>query len=612
MSDELLDYYNRELAFVRRMGAEFAEAYPKIAGRLRLAADTAEDPHVERLIEAFALLNARIRRKLDDDFPEISDSLLSVLYPHYLAPIPAMSVAQFVLQPQEGKLSGGYEIPRQSLVQTDPIQGEPCRFRTAYPVTLWPIDLVAAEIQDRPFAAPPCRRGDQAPSVLRLQFRSLSQEAPFSSLEIPSLRFYLRGQAPYVYALYETLLSRAVEVSLATGPGDASPVALSHACLRPVGFEPDEGMLPYSARSMLGYRLLTEFFAFPQKFLFVDLAGIDAASLSRFGSTMEVFVYFDRPAEELARHVSRETFQLGCTPIVNLFSQRAEPIRVGHTQSEYRVVPDARRPRSTEVFSIDRVEATSPDDEKREFRPFYGFRHAADRTAQTAFWHASRRPAQHAGGQPDEGTEVYLSLVDLEMNPSAPADWTLQVHTTCLNRDLPRRLPYAEGQLKLHLAQGGPLSAVRCLVRPTPTYRPALRHGAVWRLISHLALGHASLVDDTDGASALREILSIYDFAGSAETRAMIGGVLNVSSRRVVGRAPGHRGGGICRGLEVSVHFDEDRFSGCGVFLFASVLERFLGLYCTINSFSRMVATTNRREGELKRWAPRAGQKILL
>jgi type VI secretion system protein ImpG len=276
------------------------------------------------------------------------------------------------------------------------------------------------------------------------------------------------------------------------------------------------------------------------------------------------------------------------------------------------VVPDARRPLAHEIYSIDRVVATSPDNKQIELHPFYSVRHAVEGRQQRAFWHATRRPAGYAAGQIDRGTEVFLSIVDLDFLPSAPADWTLDVETTCLNRDLPRRLPFGGGQPRLQLSSGAPLSRVACLTPPTPTLRPLLQRGTLWRLISHLSLNHLSLVDSEHGADALREILKLYDFMDSAETRAMIEGVLSVRGQRVVGRVGGSVAAGFCRGFQVTVHFDEERFSGSGVYLFAAVLERFLGLYASLNSFSKMVATTNKREEAMCRWPPRAGEKILL
>jgi type VI secretion system protein ImpG len=281
MSDELLPYYDRELAFVRRLGAEFAEAHPKIAGRLRLSADTAEDPHVERLIEAFAYLNARLRHKLDDDFPELSDAMLSVLYPHYLAPIPSLAIVQFVLDRSQGELTAGYGIPQETVLETEPIDGHPCRFRTCYPVTLWPVELREARLAARPFAAPVTPFSASAAAVLRIQLQCLSNDVTFAALTMDRLRCYLKGQSQHVYALYELLFNNVVGIALAASPQDPQPVLLGPESIEPVGFERDQGLLPYTPRTFVGYRLLTEYFSFPEKFLFFDLAGLGNGALAR-------------------------------------------------------------------------------------------------------------------------------------------------------------------------------------------------------------------------------------------------------------------------------------------------------------------------------------------
>jgi type VI secretion system protein ImpG len=432
-----------------------------------------------------------------------------------------------------------------------------------------------------------------------------------AKLAIPRLRFFLKGQAQHVFPLYELIFNNTLGIALANSPADPHPLLLDKRSVQAVGFEREQGVLPYSTRSFLGYRLLTEYFAFPQKFLFFDLAGLSPGVMAAAGSTLEVFFYLDRSTQDLEQNVSADTFQLGCTPVVNLYRQLAEPISLSHTETEYRVVPDTRRPLAAEVYGIERVTATSPANETIEYQPFYSIKHARSEVQRQAFWYATRRPAEQGDRGGDRGTEVFLSLVDLGFTPFAPADWTLSVETTCLNRDLPHRLPFGGGQPKLGLAAGGPLARVECLTRPTATLRPSLRRGALWRLISHLSLNHLSLADHEEGADALREILKLYDFADSAQTRSIIGGVLSIHSRRVVGRT-GETGSGFCRGIELAVHFDEERFAGNGVFLFAAVLERFLGLYASINSFSRLVATTSQREGELRRWSPRAGETVLL
>lgn len=607
MNDELLQYYNRELAFIRKMGAEFATAHPKIAGRLRLGTDTVEDPHVSRMIEAFALLTARTRHKIDDDFPEITEALLGILQPHYLRPIPSMSIVQFEFSQEHASLLAGYQIPRQTEVLTEPIDGEPCRFRTCYPTPVWPIKVTDARLQGPPFTVPPNRFGGTAAAVLQVSLECLAPDATFAKIPLDSLRFFLQGQQQYVYDLYELLFRDTLGVYVGT---ESSGIQLPTGCLQPVGMSKDEGLLEYPAQSFPGFQLLTEFFTFPEKFLFLDVTGLNDAVRSRLGRKITLYFFLNRLSRDLERNVSAETFRLGCTPVVNLYKQRAEPIRLTHTETEYRIVPDARRPQAHEVYSVDLVTATSATDERVEYAPMFAMRHAGSDRDGRAFWHAARRSAGHHHGRFDEASEVFLTLVDLKFDPAIADDWTVDVRTTCLNRDLPGRLPFGGGQPRLRLAGGAPVDRIRCLTPPTPTRRPALRHGTRWRLVSHLALNHLMLSNDT-GVEGLKELVQLYDFNDTAETRSMIEGIVDMRVERIVRRVGGVAGGP-CRGLEVTLRLDEGRFSGSNAFLFAAVLERFLAMYCSINSFTRLVATSSRREGVIGTWPPRAGETAVL
>jgi len=617
VSDELLPYYNQELAAVRHLGGEFARLHPKIAARLRLNAEGSTDPHVERLVQAFAFLNARIRHKLDDDFPEISDALLSVLYPHYQRPIPSMCVVQFALDRTQGELTTGYRIPRGTAVSTepDPQEGEPCRFRTCYPATLWPFQTTDAKLARPPFPSPGTPHSADAQSILKLEFQSFAPSVGFGQFDLGSLRFYLQTAQPQnAYLLYELLLNHTLEIAVARSVDDPQRILLPANSWQPVGFARDEGMFPNTARSFLGYRLLTEFFTFPQKFLFLDLQGLSKARLAKFGNKLEIYCYLNRSIPALEQTLNKDTLRLGCAPIVNLFNLRTEPIQLTETDTEYRVVPDARREMALEIYSLDRVVGTSPDQEKAEYQPFYSFKHGVDRNTQQTFWHVVRRPrgASLEGIETDPGTEMYLSLVDLGFTPAAIPRWTIDIEATCLNRSLPSRLPFGGGRPHLDLPEGrGPVSKVECLTPPTPTLRPPLKNRALWRLISHLSLNHLSLSDLTEGADALREILKLYDFTDSQETRSLIEGLMRVSSRRVVGRAGG-LAGGFCRGMEVAIHFDEKKYTGSGAYLFACVLDRFLGMYASLNSFTKLVATSEQRRGLTWQWPPRTGERVLL
>jgi type VI secretion system protein ImpG len=618
MADELLPYYNRELAYIRSSGGEFAKKYPKIAGRLRLTQSGSQDPHVERVLEGFAYLCARIRHKLDDDFPEITDAMLGVLYPHYQAPTPSMAVIQFDLDRTQAELSAGYQVPRGTALETEPVDGERCQYQTCYDTTLWPFQVETAGLYGRPYEAPLIRSSAQAPAVVHLRLATFSESVSFSQFACRSLRFFLRaGEAQNIYLLYELLFNNTLEIALAGSPRDTKPYLLPKTALGAVGFAREQAVLPFSQRSFAGYRLLSEFFAFPEKFLFVELNGIDPRYLQHVGNRLEIYFYLNRTSADLERQVSADTFRLGCTPMVNLFRMRADPFVLNHTQTEYRIIPDARRPAAVEIYSIDKVFATSPAGEQVEFAPFYSIHHAADRAEQNTFWHASRRAnvaEVDERGEEDASTEMHMSLVDLNFSPTIPADWTVDLEVTAINRDLPRQLPFGGGRPELEMPGGrGPIARTVCVTHPTRTHRPPLKARALWRIISHLTLNHLSLADDESGTDALREILKLYDTRETPETRATIEGIAGVKSRRVVGRISGQFGG-FCRGIEVSLLLDEEKYLGSGAYLFASVIDRFLGLYASINSFSKLVVTTRQREaqGEYWRWPLRAGEQVLL
>lgn len=619
MSDALFPYYERELLFIRQMAQEFARQYPAAAGRLLLEPNRSADPHVERLIESFAFLAGRIHHKLDDEFPELTDALLQVLYPHYLAPVPSLAIVEFELDGARAQLPKGFPIAKHSRLHTAPLGGLECRYRTCYPVTLWPVKLTNARFQ-----APPFPPGVQAPprtaALLRLQFECVGQ-MKFADLALDRLRLFLFGDAQVIPPLYEVLFNHAVQVVFRPGERETTPppvVATPQQCLFQVGFEPEENLFPYPPRSFSGYRLLTEFFAYPTKFLFLDLGGWQQVCQRGYPKKCEVLIFFNRTLKSLEQGVEAATFRLGCTPIINLFEQIAEPIPLTHTKHEYRIVPNVAYPQGMEVYAVDAVTSTDPTtNQTTEYQPFYSFRHGRTEENTQAFWYSSRRPSLEEN---DRGTEVYLHLTDLSFQPTLPAAATLVVRTTCTNRNLPLQLQLAGDALSFELEMAAPLARLRCLRPPTSPLRPPLRRGGYWRLLSHLSLNHLSLTDPREGRAALQEILRLYDFSDpevgqqqmAAVTRQLIEGITSVSCRRVVGRTAGAATGGFCRGIEVTVELDEQKYIGTGVMLFASVLERFFGLYASINSFSQLVARTSQGEGIIKKWPPRAGEQPLL
>lgn len=611
MRERLEDFYEQELFFIRRMAAEFARDRPKIADRLSISPDTREspDPHVERLIESFAFLTARVRLKIEDEFPELTSSLLGLLYPHYLAPVPSLSIAQFQLDPSQGQLTDGFTVPRGGRLSSRDVQGVPCRFRTAYPVTLWPLELTTT-YQTAPFGSgvklPPGL--NQVEALLRLELTA-APNIPWSSLSLDEIRVFLRGDDKTTHQLYELIFNHCAGVFVQESGGSARQL-LPADSIREVGFGRDEGLLSYDARSFPGYRLLTEYFAFPQKFLFADLTGLRSIVSRANSRKIDVCILLDKADRSLESRVDRDLFRLGCTPIVNHFSHQAEPIRLTQTKTDYHVVPDVRHRKSFEIHSIDAVTSTNLDSGVvTEYQPFFACRHGRRNDFNPAYWHSRRAPSSIKN---DRGTEVWLSFVDLNFNPALPAAEVLSISTTCSNRDLPGELRTSGGETwGFQLDGQAPLKRIEPLVHPTLPCR--LPQGELhWRLISHLALNHLSITDGTSGADSLREILKLYDYNNTRTTAQQIEGIASITSRRKTARITGAPAVGFCRGIELDIAFDPDKFSGVGPFLMASILDKFVGLYASMNSFTRLSTRMLNAAEPFKLWPCRVGDQTIL
>ncbi|MDE3178454.1 MAG: type VI secretion system baseplate subunit TssF, partial [Acidobacteriota bacterium] len=593
-------------------GASFAEKHPKIAGRLLMEAGESKDPHVERLLEAFAFLAARVHLKVDDEFPEITGALLNTLYPHYLRPIPSMSVVQFHLDPEQGKLTTGLTIRRGSTLLSDPFENERLKFKTCYSVTLWPFNVSGARWGTPDHLQPPVRARD-AVAFLRIELACLP-DVSFDKLEMRSLQFALHGEGKLKHALYELLSNNCTEI-LVRNPSapKAEARALAPADLRPMGFAEGEELLPYPKRSFEGYRLLQEYFSFPSKFFFFDLGGFSHALLEGFKDKLEL-IFLISPFElgerqqELEAAVTPEAIRLGCTPIVNLFPHSAEPVPLDQLRPEYPVVPDARRRHAAEVFSVDEVSITNPHShEKSVVEPMYAFRHAPETMKSQVFWYTTRRYSVQKG---DEGTDVFISLIDLSSRSVLPDSDALSLRCTCSNRDLPLRLPFGRETGDFQAEGVSSIKRIVALEKPSAAIRPQLGGTAFWRLISHLSLNYLSLVDD--GLDALKGILKLYNFSEQPDLSKQIEGITGVHSQRRFARVLSENGISFVRGTHVTIEFDEDNYAGGGVYLFARVLEHFLALYASLNSFTQMTAVTRQRKEALHEWPPRAGRAILI
>lgn len=636
----LLPHYERELSHLRQASSVFAQRYPKIAGRLLLAGDVSDDPHAERMIESFALLAARVHKRLDDDFPLFTENLLEVLYPHYLRPFPSCSIAQFDLGSAAGQLTKPAAIDRGTLVSSRPIKGVTCKFKTTQAVSLLPLRVAQATYRNAIAAQDGTRLPQGVTSVLSLKLDLLSPQATWASVLPQALRVYLDGEASQVSVLREALCRKVVDVMVQTHehrPWQSTESLGLPQRLKPslVGFEDDQALLDFDPRSHVAYRLLTEYFAFADKFNFVDIpvpnvsslraqpaAADEGATTSQRSITLHLVmsgVRSDSDESRLLEMTDARNFALGCTPVVNLFEQPADPIRVTQQAVSYPVVVDGRRAFGYEVYAINkvfRVKKTPLGEEVQEFRPFFSLRHddwlADDEAAQDVgnggrYWFA-RRDDDLAEQSP--GYETEMSVVDIDFNPAQPQTETLSLTVSATNRDLPSLLPFGVQGGDVFTEGGGVAKEIRLLRKPSASQRFDRGNGALWRLISHLSLNHLSL--SSAGIDGLKEMFRLYDLSRTASNRRQIDGLVSVAFQPSTAWLPGKPFANFVRGTEIRLEVDEDSFVGSGLGLFVAVLDRFFGLYVHANSFTQLTVVSARTQEVVMSCPPRNGAMQLV
>lgn len=612
---DLLPHYERELAFLRSHAEEFGRRYPRVAGRLAVTGEVLQDPHVERMIQAFALLGSRIHKRLDDDFPLFAESFLDLLYPHYLRPLPASSIACFDPGAGAAQLSRAADIPRGTALHTRPMRGVTCKFRTTSNAQLLPVRLTTVSFRGTANAPAHTDVPRQASATLSLHFELSSPQATWGSLGVDHLRLYIDGDPSLVTALRETLTSRVLATMVQTAPVGAWQV-YPGARPRQVGLDEEDALVDFDARSHSAYRLLTEYFAFPQKFNFIDLPLPDSARQAS-GRTLGLHLALGgvRKASDDARLfevLSPNNLVLGCAPVTNLFSTRADPIRITQAATLHAVLPDGRRAFGHEVYAIDRVyrvHQTAAGETIQTFKPFYSLQHddlLRDGESAAHYWFSQRKPS----ADQSPGFETQIGLVDLDFDPGLPQTDTLSIDVRATNRELPSQMSIGNPGGDLFAEGGGTWREIRLLHKPTPPYRFDTGKGLLWRLISQLSLNHLSLTGS--GVDALKEMLRLYDLPRSSSTQRLLDGIVAIDYRPAQAFLDGEPFATLVRGTEIRLTVDEPSFVGAGLQLFAQVLDRFFALYVHINSFTQLKLLSAQTGDTLVSCPRRSGEEALL
>jgi type VI secretion system protein ImpG len=624
MDPRFIRYYERELKQVRELGGEFARDFPKIAGRLGLDAFECADPYVERLLESFAFLAARVQLKLDAEFPSFVQHMLELLYPGYLAPTPSMAVVQLKPSLREGTFTEGFVVPRGTALRSR-LGGNQtaCEYRTGHDVTLWPIELAAAdystmvsEFIDVERAGAPA-----AKAALRIVLR-VPNSLTFNKLALDRLPLFIRGRDETSARLYEQLHGSCVGLVVQSV---ARPVSfrqvVSGRCVSRLGFDDDHALLPCDVRSFHGHRLLHEYFAFPERYMFAELSGLGAGIRQAASDQVEIVLLFDRQEPRLEGVLTAAHLGLFCTPIVNLFTRVADRIHITDRDHEYHVVPDRTRPLDLEVHSVSQVTGYGTRAASRkEFLPMYAMNARTASHDNGSFYTVRRQQRtistrERARGPRSSyvGSETFVSLVDSQHGAFEPGMRQLGISTLCTNRDLPLQMAVGQGDTDFTAQSGAPIESARCLAGPTPPRASAAYGQISWRLLSHLSLDYLALSQDDPkqrGAS-IRELLSLYADLTDLATMKQIQGLVAVDTRSVVRPLP--LPGPLCfgRGVEVTLNCDESAFEGTGVALLSAVLERFFARYASINAFTETVLRSPQR-GEIIRWPSNPGRRQTL
>ena len=611
--DELLRYFEEELGLFGQFAREFRNRFPKPAGALHIAGDSIEDPGVARLIQSVALMSARIHKRLDDDYPTFTEALLESLYPHYLRPLPSYAIAQLVQDGFDAAAGAGEFalLPRGTALRSAAVQGTICHFRTVYPVVAGPLRIVRAAFS-APLASsrtPRLPRGVVA--SVAIEFETRGSFAALWARGMGRVRVFVDGEASLRAALLDALFMHGAGAWVQAG--DAPWLALDGSPLRLAGFGDDDAVLPDSPRSHPAFRLLTEYFSYPEKFGFVEIDLAPAVRLLPPGcARFTLHLPLRAPSADslearLLAPLSASNLLLGCTPVVNLFRKAGDPIQLSHTRADYPLAADSAHAASYEIHSIDRVRvlreargATSAI----EFAPLYAVRHAQAEAASARHFWVARRDEMLAQVSP--GHEIRLALVDADFRPSEVAGATVSTELTCTNRDLPAQLRVGNPEGDLIAEMGASSAPWRLLRKPTPSYRFDSK-GAHWRLISHLALNHAGLTDA--GLADLQKMLTLYDLPRSNGARRQIAGIVGLehgSMRAWIRTRPVST---LMPGVGIRMTVDEEAFAGASLFVFAQVMDRYFALNSQLNCFTRLEIVSSRTGQEIHACAPRSAEQ---
>ncbi|ANI82041.1 type VI secretion system baseplate subunit TssF [Kosakonia oryzae] len=587
MDDLTLRYYEAEMRYLREAGKEFARAHPDRAAMLNLDKTGARDPYVERLFEGFAFLMGRLREKLDDDLPELTEGLVSLLWPHYMRTIPSLSVVAF--DPEWQHLKQAEILPEGFAVLSRPVGPDKtvCQYRTTRDITLQPIYLADARLQTE----------TDGRAAIRLRFECGSK-VDWAKSGIDKVALYLDAERPVASALHLALTRRVHAMYARHAATHTGRIRFNGWC-KPMGFEDNERLWPKGDAAFSGYQLLLEYFSFRQKFMFVELRGLELAGLNPNTTWFEIDIVLDGgwPSD---MPFATENFRLHCSPVINLFTLEADPLTIDPLENEYLLRPLRVQDGHTEIYSVDNIHGAVKNG-KHPYVPFTSFRHRGGMMRHDAperYFHT--RVKRGPSGLYD--TWLILGGRSFEMDQLSEKPESLSMRITCTNGQIPRKA--LESTLLDRVVKAGKVAVkVLNLSAPSlPLYPPA-NDRFHWRVMSHLGSSFLSMMDNPE---VLRGTLALYDWTDDEMNRRRLEAIVAVKHTLVRRFERGF----MLRGVEIEVTLNADNFAGEGdVNLFGEMLHRFFALYADIHLFNQLTLVLQ-PTGKRLRWKESHSQHV--
>ena len=621
MDPRLLRLYSEELQHVRDMGAEFALRFPKVAARLAMDSTEVDDPYVERLLEGFAFLTARVQLRLQEEFPRFTEHLIGMLYPGFLAPVPSVGVVQFNPDMGDTHLKKGVQVTNEVMLQSQVSKGShtACQFRVCHPITLWPIHLTQVEhssaMQDLPALS---RSRARIKSVLRIGMQTHGQ-TPFAALPIEALDFFVSGRDEHAFELFERIVHRTVALFV-RAKGQHVWHELPVQCIAPQGFGDDQALLADSAAHFTGFRLLQEFFAFPQRYLFFRLGGLKTYLQACKADEIEFLLCFDDADAQLDKQVAPDSLSLNCAPVVNLFEHRCDRIVLDGNKHEFHLQPNRAKPQDFEIHSV--ISMLGYGQSTQHATPVQPlFSHCPFDTPGAPCYAVRREPTLISERQRREGNRSSHAGSEMYVGFSWPDEHLknrldiaqVAVRALCTNRDLPLLMPIGQAATDFHWPGNLPLKSIRMIRGPSRPRTPIQNGQPAWQLIEHLSLNYLGLVDQRQnkGAQAMRQLLALYADPAVAAHCKIANALHGVETSPTVQHLPVGNRLGFARGLAVTFQVDEFELQGLGLGVFGSVLAHFLARYVSVNSFVQM-RMQGVPSGKSLQWPAMSGQRPLV